>query len=609
MIITCYSYKGGVGRTQLCANIAAYLCFQKGKKVLLWDWDFEAPGLHFYFNKKREDINKDGTLELLEDYVGIMEVLPNVKKENLPYITKEHIIPIEESQEPINENGEKGKIDLIAAGNYNKCFEQRVNSFDWLEFYGPLDGVNYMELVKKNIKELGYDYIIVDSRTGISDYSGLCNIQLPDINIMVMIPNNQNFTGCKRIAEQIQKSEYVVKGHRKPYIMPVLSRLDRSHPKFNEWVKKFIEEFAFLLPTLDKELDTKFTAEIFGDVYLQDTFLEYVHSISAGENIFIPREQTRLSRVAFERSFVNIADYLEKIKENEKINISKHVDKESWLAYAEKAKKEGKNEKAAYAYAYAEEYKESIKCGGSPLSYYEEGMRKYFQTDYKEAINNLDKALEMDDKFWKAWKEKGIMHYTLKEYDKAIECYLKTTEIIDDKVEVWYNLGLAYIAKEEYDKAIESLNKALTIKPNYYKALNNKGVASSRIEQYDIAEDCYKKAVELKPKHCTAFMNLGYLYFKQGKLDKAKKELEKSIKLGCKDIGNLNLGHVFWAGINKEKAIDYYKKSLEHFNDKEQFWKGFEEDMPYLKTFGITEADYENIKKKLGHSSVNVYKL
>jgi hypothetical protein len=47
-IVTFYSYKGGVGRTLALSNVAVLLAKQ-GKKVLVMDWDIEAPGLDRYF--------------------------------------------------------------------------------------------------------------------------------------------------------------------------------------------------------------------------------------------------------------------------------------------------------------------------------------------------------------------------------------------------------------------------------------------------------------------------------------------------------------------------------------------------------------------------------
>ncbi len=78
-IVTFYSYKGGVGRSMALANTAVLLARQ-GKRVLVVDWDLEAPGLERYFTYfKSEDPNK-GLLDLLiesrkrhvtyQDYVG-----------------------------------------------------------------------------------------------------------------------------------------------------------------------------------------------------------------------------------------------------------------------------------------------------------------------------------------------------------------------------------------------------------------------------------------------------------------------------------------------------------------------------------------------------------
>src|SRR5215831_12610747 len=48
-IVTFYSYKGGVGRSMALANIAVLLA-RRGLRVLVVDWDFEAPGLERYFS-------------------------------------------------------------------------------------------------------------------------------------------------------------------------------------------------------------------------------------------------------------------------------------------------------------------------------------------------------------------------------------------------------------------------------------------------------------------------------------------------------------------------------------------------------------------------------
>jgi len=70
-VITFYSYKGGTGRSMLLANVA-WLLASTGCKVLLIDWDLEAPGLHRYFKpflgEDTELRSQKGVMEWVTDY-------------------------------------------------------------------------------------------------------------------------------------------------------------------------------------------------------------------------------------------------------------------------------------------------------------------------------------------------------------------------------------------------------------------------------------------------------------------------------------------------------------------------------------------------------------
>ncbi len=375
MIASFYSYKGGVGRTQLCANTAAYLCFKKNKKVLLWDWDFEAPGLHFFFNKKNKHITKKGTIELLEEYVRLMRSKSGNTKEDFTFVNKDNIIELEEFTSTDRKgNTTNACIDLLPAGNLMDNFSRRVNDFNWHEFYDLLDGINFMELFKEEIKKLGYDYIFIDSRTGISDYSGICNIQLPDMNLFIMTANDQNYYGCNRIAKQIIDSEYVKKGFRKPTIMPILSRFDESNPKFDFWVTKFTKIFSYTMPLLDTKLEKEFTTDVFRDAYLKSTFLKYVVALSGGENILFTKEKQRFTQLSLEQEYINIAEFIQQIKTTGEISISDFINKDTWLDYAEIAELEDNKFKAATAYYRAKEIDKANELGGTSDSWYDKGI-------------------------------------------------------------------------------------------------------------------------------------------------------------------------------------------------------------------------------------------
>src|SRR5215468_9763563 len=71
MIVTFYSFKGGVGRSMTLVNIAELLA-DAGYKVIVCDWDLEAPGLERYFSEDPERVlefeNHPGVIDLLLEY-------------------------------------------------------------------------------------------------------------------------------------------------------------------------------------------------------------------------------------------------------------------------------------------------------------------------------------------------------------------------------------------------------------------------------------------------------------------------------------------------------------------------------------------------------------
>src|SRR5436305_1706735 len=64
-IVTFYSFKGGAGRSMALANVA-WILASRGERVLVIDWDLEAPGLHRYFAPFLRDGDLHETEGLIE---------------------------------------------------------------------------------------------------------------------------------------------------------------------------------------------------------------------------------------------------------------------------------------------------------------------------------------------------------------------------------------------------------------------------------------------------------------------------------------------------------------------------------------------------------------
>ena len=283
------------------ANLSSYLCHYRNKKILVIDWDLDAPGLHFYFDKK--DLRKKGIIELFTEYKDTIRRDKGIEEDELPRFSDEYITEITKSK-----NG-SGCIDIVTAGEYSDTYTRRVNDFNWHKFYEQFDGKLYVEFLKENLHNMGYDFIFIDSRTGVSDYSGICNIQLPDINVIVVSPTMQNLEGAVRIANSISRSSYVQEGMRKAVIMPLLSRIDLSiEHKTGEWFDLFFNTFVKYI----RDLCTVIAVP--DNEYIKETILDYKRDISFEEQLLFDDNIKEMKTNSLAIQYKNISSYIERLK-------------------------------------------------------------------------------------------------------------------------------------------------------------------------------------------------------------------------------------------------------------------------------------------------------
>jgi hypothetical protein len=225
-----------------------------------------------------------------------------------------------------------GKIDLIPAGRYSETeqYKRNVIDFDWYEFYETLDGKRYIEYIKKELNNLDYDYIFIDSRTGLSDYSNICNIQLPEVNILVIAPTHQNLEGCLQVAKNIVNSPYVRSGKfRKGIVLPVLSRVEVESPDFEPFFYAYQEKYSFLIENLRNQFsdNQKISDEIRlrASSYFSDSLLGYNKFIAIGENILFSEKQGMIRGLG--ESYLFIAEFIRVFNEKDsKLNGNGNYD-------------------------------------------------------------------------------------------------------------------------------------------------------------------------------------------------------------------------------------------------------------------------------------------
>jgi len=203
-IVTFYSYKGGVGRSMALANIAVLLA-RRGLKVLVVDWDLEAPGLERYF----------GYFEIAPGGPGLLRMFMEADANRTADFR--HFTSSFNAEGP-------HEITLLASGReQDESYTRNLEAFDWEAFFAK-DGGEFVEELRHRWRE-EFDIVLIDSRTGLSDTGGICTIQLPDIVVAMFTANYQSLYGVRDIMRLAQKARQGLAYDRMPIsVLPIPCR-------------------------------------------------------------------------------------------------------------------------------------------------------------------------------------------------------------------------------------------------------------------------------------------------------------------------------------------------------------------------------------------------
>lgn len=197
-ITSFYSFKGGVGRTT-ATILTSLLLARQGKKVLLIDFDLEAPGLASVFASQEENseelLSVKGFVDFLIDYDANKRDLQKISIDDY-YFTKTEQILVG------TKGGELVIVPAIATNS--KSAESYINKLSKANIkYGY--GKEYIpDLFLKLLDDkISPDYIFIDTRTGINDVGGLVFNRYAQNIFLIFYGNQQNMFGLESILPEL----------------------------------------------------------------------------------------------------------------------------------------------------------------------------------------------------------------------------------------------------------------------------------------------------------------------------------------------------------------------------------------------------------------------
>ena len=201
--------------------------------------------------------------------------------------------------------------------------------------------------------------------------------------------------------------------------------------------------------------------------------------------------------------------------------------------------------------------------GYTVTDYNESGDVFFDNNEYDKAIDEYNKATELNPKDALSYKNRGVVFWRLGEIDKAVVEYTKAIELNDKFSDAYRCLGRMLNENQQYDEALFYLAKAIESEPDNSKNYNARGTIYFSKQKYDKAMVDFTKAIKLEPDSSCHY-NRGATYYLQKEYDKAIDDFTKTIKFGNHQAEAYSKrGTCYFNKSQYDKAMADYTKAIE----------------------------------------------
>jgi MinD-like ATPase involved in chromosome partitioning or flagellar assembly len=187
-IISLHSFRGGTGKSNATANLAALLA-QQGKRVCVIDTDIQSPGIHVLFGLEGENI-----VSSLNDFLWHGRAIEDVAIDVTPIAVREksgQIYLVPSSIKP-------GEISRVMREGY--------------------DARQLTEGLRRLLIQLKLDYLLIDTHPGLGQET-LLSLVISNTVIIVLRPDQQDYEGTGitvRIARELKVPNIVLMVNKTP---------------------------------------------------------------------------------------------------------------------------------------------------------------------------------------------------------------------------------------------------------------------------------------------------------------------------------------------------------------------------------------------------------
>jgi MinD-like ATPase involved in chromosome partitioning or flagellar assembly len=190
-ILSIHSFRGGTGKSNTTANLAAVLALQ-GQRVGVIDTDIQSPGIHILFGLDGEDISTS-----LNDYLWHGREIKEVALD----VTEKQRVPISGRLFLIPSSTKPGEITRVLREGY--------------------DAQRLTRGLRQLLTDLQLDTLIIDTHPGLNEET-LLSLIISHVLVVVMRPDQQDYEGTgitMQVAKELQVPHMMIVVNKTPSIL------------------------------------------------------------------------------------------------------------------------------------------------------------------------------------------------------------------------------------------------------------------------------------------------------------------------------------------------------------------------------------------------------
>lgn len=159
--------------------------------------------------------------------------------------------------------------------------------------------------------------------------------------------------------------------------------------------------------------------------------------------------------------------------------------------------------------------------------------------DFDKAIEELDRALELDPLLYDAWYLYGRARFAMGQFEESARLFIEAGKVrVDDVVSVAL-AGNSYQSLKDEERAnvwctegVRRAEKYLALNPHDTRVLQLGGACYEQLGEYEKGEAWIKRALSIAPDDVAVLHNAGCFYAASGEVDRALDIFERRFALG-----------------------------------------------------------------------------